>query len=153
VVLAVLEEVRRQLDDLPRAALARESFRRFGAVVLVRSLAEGLAVCDRFAPEHLSIVARGGAALARRARCAGTILVGAASPVAAADYGVGPNHVLPTAGTARYASGLGVRDFLKFVNVTALTRGGLRRLAPGLARIARMEGLEGHAKSLEIDRG
>ncbi len=150
---AVAMEVGRQLRTLPRAAVARTSFRRFGATVLVRSLLEGLSVCERFAPEHLAIVARGADRLARRARCAGTVLIGASSPVAAADYGVGPNHVLPTAGTARYASGLGVKDFLKFVNLTRLSARGLKAAGPGLARIARMEGLEGHARSLEINRG
>ena len=75
------------------------------------------------------------------------------SPVAAADYGAGPNHVLPTSGMARQVSGLGVKDFLKHMNITRLTARGLRRLSPALARLARFEGLEGHARSMEINRG
>jgi histidinol dehydrogenase len=80
------------------------------------------------------------------------VLVGGFSPVAAADYAAGPNHVLPTAGSARYNSGLGVKDFMKFMNVSRLTRRGLARLAPSVAALARMEGLEGHARSVEVPR-
>jgi len=88
----------------------------------------------------------------RGVRNAGTILLGNYSPVAAEDYAVGPNHILPTAGTARYASGLGVKDFVKIINVSSLTRKGLNRLSPSVAILARMEGLEGHARSVEVRR-
>jgi len=153
LVLRVLEEVLRQMQSLPRSKQAATSLSDLGVVVLVKTMREGLAWANRFAPEHLEIVARGADALARGVRHAGTVLVGPASPVAAADYGVGPNHVLPTSGTARYASGLGVKDFVKTMNVTRLSAQGLRRLAPSLARIARLEGLEGHARSMEMNRG
>jgi histidinol dehydrogenase len=149
----ILTEIMRQLDGLPRARQAARSFVRYGTIVLVRSMREGLKVADEFGPEHLSICSRNASALAKAARCAGTILIGGASPAAAADFGAGPNHVLPTAGTARYASGLGVKDFVRHVNVTCITPGGLRLLGPSLAVIARMEGLEGHARSLEMKRG
>lgn len=152
LVLTVLSEVSRRLKGLPRRRTAAISLSAFGALVLTRSVKEALEFAESYAPEHLSINARGAARLARRVRNAGTVLVGAASAVAAADYGAGPNHVLPTSGTARYASGLGVRDFIRTMNVTQLTSGGLRRLAPALARLARMEGLEGHALSVEMER-
>jgi histidinol dehydrogenase len=153
LVLRVLEDVLRQIKSLPRAKQAATSFSDLGVVVLVKTMREGLAWANRLAPEHLEIIARGADGLAAGVRHAGTVLVGPASPVAAADYGVGPNHVLPTSGTARYASGLGVKDFVKSMNVTRLNAKGLRRLAPHLARIARLEGLEGHARSMEMNRG
>jgi histidinol dehydrogenase len=153
LVLGVLAEVNRQIRGLPRARFAAESLSRYGGIVLVRSLKEGMTFAERFAPEHLAIAARGALGLALRVRRAGTVLVGGASPVAAADYGAGPNHVLPTAGTARFDSGLGVKDFVKSVNITALTDRGLARLGPKLAVLARMEGLEGHARSMEMKRG
>jgi histidinol dehydrogenase len=152
LVLGVLGEVRRQLDGFPRSGQAVASLSRFGAIVLVRTMDEGLRVANGFAPEHLAIMARGAPGLARRVTAAGTVLVGGFSPVAAADYAAGPNHVLPTAGSARYNSGLGVKDFMKFMNVSRLTRRGLARLAPSVAALARMEGLEGHARSVEVPR-
>jgi histidinol dehydrogenase len=153
LVLKVLEEVLRQLRSLPRSRQAATSISSLGIVGLVKSMREGLAWTNRIAPEHVEIIGRGADRLAAGIRHAGTVLVGPASPVAAADYGVGPNHVLPTSGTARYASGLGVKDFVKTMNVTRLNTAGLRRLAPHLARIARLEGLEGHARSMEMNRG
>jgi len=153
LVLSVLAEVNRRIRDLPRSREAAVSLSAFGTVVLTRSVSEAMEIADAWAPEHLAINARGAARLARRVRNAGTVLVGPASAVAAADYGAGPNHVLPTSGTARYASGLGVRDFTRTMNVTELSPRGLRRLAPALARLARMEGLEGHARSVEMERG
>jgi len=153
LVLGVLDSVNRQIRGLPRGQIVAKSLSLCGAIVLVRNLREGLEIADRFAPEHLAIASRGALGLALKARRAGTILVGGASPVAAADYGAGPNHVLPTAGTARFDSGLGVKDFLKFTNITALTPKGIRRLGPKLAVLARMEGLEGHARSMEMKRG
>ena len=84
---------------------------------------------------------------------AGCILIGPYTPTAAEDYAAGPNHVLPTAGTSRYASGLGTRDFVRMVNVTKITRKGLDQLGPVVARLARLEGLEGHARSVEVERG
>jgi len=153
LVLGVLDEVKRQLRDLPRVAVAAASLSRYGVIVLVRSVKEGLELANRFGPEHLEIVCRNAPGALDQVRNAGTVLVGGTSPVAAADYGAGPNHVLPTSGTARYASGLGVRDFMKYINVTALSTKGLKQLGPQLAVLARMEGLEGHARSMEMRRG
>lgn len=146
-------EVRAQTLFQPRSFEIRRSLERGGSILLVRNVREGLVWAERIAPEHLSVACRGADAVAARVRHAGTVLVGSHSPVAAADYGVGPNHVLPTAGTARYASGLGVKDFVRHLNVTRLSPSGLKRLSGSLAALARMEGLEAHAWSVEMNRG
>jgi histidinol dehydrogenase len=113
------------------------------------SFDEALAISDRIAPEHLSIHARDAAAIARRAHNAGAIYVGALSPPALGDYVVGSNHVLPTAGTARFSSPLGVYDFVKRTNVITMDEASLEALAPSAAAIARFEGLPLHAASVE----
>ena len=152
LVRRVLNELRRQLQGFPRARQAADSFIRYGTVVLVKSLEEGVRIVNLLAAEHLEIITGNPSRLVRGVRNAGTILLGNYSPVAAEDYAVGPNHILPTAGTARYASGLGVKDFVKIINVSSLTRKGLNRLSPSVAILARMEGLEGHARSVEVRR-
>ena len=149
----VLAEMRCMLEGFPRARQAAESLAKRGAIVLVRNMKEGAEEASRFGAEHVEVVCRGAERLVPRIRHAGAILVGPFTPTAAEDYAAGPNHVLPTAGTARYASGLGTRDFIRMVSVTRLTRKGLRKLAPVVAKLARMEGLEGHARSVEVDRG
>src|SRR6185503_20434101 len=98
LVLRVLEETLRQMGTLPRARPAATSLSALGVVVMVRTMREGLRWANRFAPEHLEIIGRGADRLAAGVRHAGTVLVGPSSPVAAADYGAGPNHVLPTSG-------------------------------------------------------
>jgi histidinol dehydrogenase len=113
------------------------------------SIDEALAVSDRIAPEHLSIHARDAAAIAERARNAGAIYAGPFSPPAAGDYVVGSNHVLPTAGSARFFSPLGVYDFVKRTNIVTLTETELAEIGPYAARIARFEGLPSHATSVE----
>jgi histidinol dehydrogenase len=113
------------------------------------SIDEALALSDRIAPEHLSIHARDARAIAERAQNAGAIYAGSYAPPAAGDYVIGSNHVLPTAGSARFFSPLGVYDFVKRSNVVTLTESALQELAPLAARIARFEGLPMHAESVE----
>ena len=113
------------------------------------SVDEAVAISDRIAPEHLSIHARDASAIAKRAHNAGAIYVGALSPPALGDYVVGSNHVLPTAGTARFFSPLGVYDFVKRTNVITMDEAALEALAPSAAAIARFEGLPQHALSVE----
>lgn len=149
----VRTELALQMRGFPRAREAGASLSRRGAVVLVRNMDEGARVANRFGAEHLEVICRGAGKVARKAMKSGCVLVGAHTPTAVEDYGAGPNHVLPTSGTSRYASGLGTRDFVRMVNVTAMTKRGLRMLAPHMARLARMEGLEAHARSVEVDRG
>lgn len=152
LVCRVLNELRRQLSGFPRARQAADSLLKYGTVVLARSVSEGAEIANLFAAEHLEIATGNPHRALKMIRNAGTILLGNYSPVAAEDYAVGPNHILPTAGTARHSSGLGVRDFVRVINVSSLTRKGLGRLKDSVATLARMEGLEGHARSVEVRR-
>lgn len=144
---AVAKEVDRQLAALPTAPVASQAIARNSAIVLVGSLDEALDISNRFAPEHLSIP---DAALLPAVRHAGSVFVGPYSPEAAGDYASGPNHVLPTSGAARQRGGLSVTDYLKVISVQELTRSGLQRLAPAISTLARAEGLEAHARSVEV---
>jgi histidinol dehydrogenase len=144
---AVAKEVDRQLSVLPTAAVAAKSIARNSAVVLVRSLEEAVEIANRFAPEHLSIP---DASLLAEVRHAGSVFVGPFSPESAGDYASGPNHVLPTSGASRQRGGLSVTDYVKVISVQELSSGALTRLAPAITTLARAEGLEGHARSVEV---
>ena len=144
---AVAKEVERQLATLPTAAVAAQSIARNSAIVLVRSLEEAVEISNRFAPEHLSIP---DARLLAAIEHAGSVFVGPFSPEAAGDYASGPNHVLPTSGAARVRGGLAVTDFVKVISVQQLSAAGLARLAPAIVTLARAEGLEAHARSVEV---
>jgi histidinol dehydrogenase len=147
---AVAAEVDRQLATLPTAGVARKSIAKNSAVVLVRSLHEAIEIANRFAPEHLSIP---DASLLPQVKHAGSVFVGPYSPEAAGDYASGPNHVLPTGGAARIRGGLSVTDFVKVISVQKLSAAALRRLAPAITTLARAEGLEAHARSVEVRMG
>ncbi len=144
---AVATQIERQLADLPTAAVARKAIARNSAIVLVRSLAEAVDLSNRFAPEHLSIPDD---RLLPRVRHAGSIFIGPFSTEAAGDYASGPSHVLPTGGAARLRGGLSVSDFLKVISVQHLNREALAALAPAITTLARAEGLEAHARSVEV---
>jgi histidinol dehydrogenase len=144
---AVVKEVDRQLTDLPTAAVARQSIAHNSAVVLVRSLDEAVEISNRFAPEHLSIP---DVSLLPGIRHAGSVFIGPYSPEAAGDYCSGPNHVLPTGGAARIRGGLTATDFVKVISVQQLTAPALAKLAPSITTLARAEGLEAHARSVEV---
>lgn len=142
-VLRLVAEGRRSVAN-PRAtgrALQR------GAVVLVSDIEQGIRAVNALAPEHAEVMTRAASRVARRV-VAGAVFVGEWSPVAAGDYGVGPNHVLPTEGAARFASALSVRDFERRHSVVRLTRKGLARLAADVVAVARAEGFVGHAQSV-----
>jgi histidinol dehydrogenase len=143
----VTELVALGLPSVANAAAARRALRRNGAVVLVRGADEAVAAVNELAPEHAQVMTRGASALARRI-VAGAVFVGGEAPVAVGDYGIGPNHVLPTGGAARHASPLSVRDFQRRHSVVRLSRAGLRRVAPGIVAVARAEGFRGHAQSV-----
>jgi histidinol dehydrogenase len=143
----VAELVALGLPSVANAAAARRALRRNGAVVLVRGTEQGIAAVNELAPEHAQVMTRGASALARRI-VAGAVFVGGEAPVAVGDYGIGPNHVLPTGGAARHASPLSVRDFQRRHSVVRLSRAGLRRVAPGIVAVARAEGFRGHAQSV-----
>jgi histidinol dehydrogenase len=147
---AVEAAVSRQLASLPRGNIAGESWNTFGAVILVRALDEAPALADRIAAEHLEIATRDPEKLAARVRNAGAIFLGAFTPEVIGDYVGGSNHVLPTARSARYASGLGVLDFMKRTSILRLDAAALAALADPAMALARAEGLEAHRRSVEI---
>jgi histidinol dehydrogenase len=147
---AVEGAVERQLGSLLKGDIARASWQDFGAVILVGRLDEAVALVDRLAPEHLEIETENPDALAARVRNAGSIFLGGYTPEAIGDYVGGPNHVLPTARSARFSSGLGVLDFMKRTSILKCDPGSLRALGPAAIALARAEGLEGHARSVAI---
>ncbi|MEB2362788.1 MAG: histidinol dehydrogenase [Bryobacteraceae bacterium] len=144
---AVAQEIETRLADLPTAGVARRSIGRNSAIILVRSTEEAIDIANRFAPEHLSIP---NSRLLSRVRHAGSVFVGPGSPEAAGDYASGPNHVLPTSGAARGRGGLSAADFVKVISVQELSLRALARLAPAITTLARAEGLEAHARSVEV---
>ena len=144
--------VARQLAQLPRGNIAAESWNVFGAVIVLGSLEEAPPLADRIAAEHLEIATRDPEALAARVRNAGAIFLGAFTPEVIGDYVAGSNHVLPTARSARYTSGLGVLDFMKRTSVLKLDEAALAALAGPAMALARAEGLEAHRRSVEVRR-
>ncbi|HTZ35685.1 MAG TPA: histidinol dehydrogenase [Stellaceae bacterium] len=147
---AVEESISNHLKTLPRAGIARTSWERYGAIVLVADWSEAAALVDRVAPEHLELALDEAESFAARIRHAGAIFLGRYTPEAVGDYIAGPNHVLPTARSARFASGLGVLDFMKRTTLVACDAEGLAALAPAAIRLAEAEGLDAHALSLAI---
>ncbi len=147
---AVLAAIRARLETLERREIAAAAWARHGAVILARDLEEAARLSDRVAPEHLQLAVADPAALAARIRHAGAIFLGAWTPEAAGDYATGPNHVLPTGGTARFSSGLSVLDFLKRTTLQSLTPGAMRAIGPAAETLARAEGLTAHARSLRL---
>ena len=144
---AVRAEIELQLATLSTAPTARVAIEKNSAILLVRSLEEAAELSNRFAPEHLSLHHP---ELLPLIRHAGGIFLGAASPEAAGDYAAGPNHVLPTSGAARLRGGLSSADFVKVIATQSLTKRGLRDLGSTVTTLARAEGLEAHARSVEV---
>jgi histidinol dehydrogenase len=142
--------VARQLTDLPRGNVAAASWETFGAVILLRSIDEAPGLADRIAAEHLEIATRDPEALAGRIRNAGAIFLGAHTPEVIGDYVAGSNHVLPTARSARFSSGLGVLDFMKRTSLLKLDERALGGLADAAMTLARAEGLEAHRRSVAV---
>src|SRR5271170_8331760 len=147
---AVAAAVERCLAHLPRADIARASWQGNGAVVVVAEWREAAALIDRLAPEHLELALDEADLLAEQVRHAGAIFLGRWTPEAIGDYIAGPNHVLPTARSARFASGLGVLDFVKRTSLVRCDAASLAALAPSAIRLAEAEGLDAHALSLSI---
>jgi histidinol dehydrogenase len=147
---AVEEAARRQLDRLERGELARESLQQFGALILAESEDDAIACVNQIAPEHLGIITADATAHCDRIDSAGAIFLGTYAPVAVGDYAAGPSHVLPTGGTARFASGLSANDFLKRSSVLSFSREGLARIAGTVGELARREGLTAHAASVDL---
>ena len=142
--------VARQLTSLPREKIAAASWRDFGAIILVSSLEESIALADRLAPEHLEIMTANAEALGQRIRNAGAIFLGVFTPEAIGDYVGGSNHVLPTARSARFSSGLSVLDFMKRTSILKCGAASLARLGPAAIALGRAEGLDAHARSVAL---
>jgi len=145
----VREEVRKQSALLPRRGIAAASLRQFGTILLVKSTAEACRISNRLAPEHLELAVDDPFSLLGKIENAGAIFLGHLSPEAIGDYVAGPNHVLPTGGAARFSSPLGVYDFIKRSSLISLSPEGLKKLSQPGMYLARMEGLEGHARSIQ----
>jgi len=148
VLDAAVAELSRQLGHLDRGELARQSLEEFGAVILARDADEACALADEIAPEHLHIATENAEELAAKIRHAGAMFLGNYTPVALGDYAAGPSHVLPTSGTARFASGLSANDFLRANSVLHFSKEGMMRLAGDVQVLATKEGLTAHRESV-----
>ncbi len=146
-VAAALE---RQLGSLPRRAIAEKAVEANGALIRVATLDDAVELANRFAPEHLELMVRVPAALLPRVRHAGAVFMGGHTPEVVGDYVAGPNHVLPTAGTARFASPLGIEDFVKRSSVIEYSPRGLAAALPHIRALADVEGLTGHGSAAEL---
>jgi histidinol dehydrogenase len=146
---SVAAEIERQLSTLPTAAVARPSIEANGAIVIVDTLDRAVEFSNALAPEHLALHEP---SLLGSIQNAGSVFLGPASPEAAGDYASGPNHVLPTSGAARLRGGLSSADFVKVISVQELKLDALERLTPAITTLARAEGLEAHARSVEARR-
>ena len=147
---AVAAAVEEQLKALPRAAIARASWESHGAIIIVARLGDALPLIDRIAPEHLELAVADPDALAARVRNAGAIFLGRYTPEAIGDYLAGPNHVLPTARSARFSSGLSVLDFMKRSSLISCDAAALAAIGPAAVRLAEAEGLHAHARSVAL---
>ena len=147
---AVAAEVERQLSVLPRRETAEKALRRFGGIFVVDGLRQAIDIANRLAPEHLELAIERPEKWLPHVRHAGAVFLGAQVPEPLGDYVAGPNHVLPTGGTARFGSPLGVYDFVKRMSIIGGTERALRRLGPAVVRLAELEGLEAHARAVKV---
>ena len=145
---AVADAVDKRLETLERRAIARDSWRDFGAIITVPDLVTAAALSDRIAPEHLELCVADPVALSKDITHAGAIFLGKWTPEAIGDYMGGPNHVLPTARSARFSSGLSVMDFVKRTTLAQMTPASLRAIGPGAEALAKSESLEAHGLSV-----
>jgi histidinol dehydrogenase len=143
-------ELERRLQSLKRSEIARASLENFGLIVVCRSVDEMLAIADEVAPEHLEILMENPLSYVGRIRNAGSVFCGPYAPEPLGDYYAGTNHVLPTAGTARFASPLGVYDFVKRMSYTSYTKDALAAARDDIVRIAEREGLDAHANAIKV---
>jgi histidinol dehydrogenase len=144
----VSAEVKAQLNNLSRESIAVKAIRDYGLVVVVQDLAEAVEVANRFAPEHLELLVKDPKKLLAGIRNAGAVFLGHCTPEALGDYLAGPNHILPTGGTARFSSPLGVYDFVKRISVLSFDGKALAKYGKPAAEFAAMEGLDAHGKSI-----
>jgi histidinol dehydrogenase len=150
LVARVQDQIAKQLKTLERGSVAKESLSKRGAIIVAKKMDEAIELSNRYAPEHLVISVDDPEGISKQVTNAGAIFLGHYTPVAVGDYIAGPNHVLPTGGTARFFSPLGVDDFLKRTSVTRFEPPKLRELGADVVRLAAMEGLTGHATSIDL---
>jgi histidinol dehydrogenase len=148
--LAVSAELERQIPLLPRSAIARASIDDYGKIIVTRQLEDAIEVANRIAPEHLELMVDQPMQYLDRIQNAGSIFLGRNCPEALGDYFAGPNHTLPTSGTARFSSPLSVDDFVKKSQFTYFTKDALEKIGRDVAYFARQEGLEAHARSVTV---
>jgi histidinol dehydrogenase len=141
-----------RLAQLPKQTIASRSLEAYGAIILTRDLDEAVAITNRFAPEHLELMVKNPKACLAGVRHAGAVFLGQFTPEALGDYLAGPNHILPTGGTARFSSPLGVYDFIKRTSVLSFSAAALARYGAQAEHFARIEGLDGHGRSLAVRR-
>ncbi len=153
VAARTVEELQKQLEKLPRRETARRALENYGAVFMVSSLEAAFSLSNEMAPEHLELQVQDPWSCLAMVENAGAVFLGYWTPEAVGDYFAGPNHVLPTAGTARFASALGVESFLKHTSIISYSQTALERDGDSIMRLARLEGLEAHAASVGIRLG
>ena len=146
----VREELETQLSSLRREKIARASLDRRGAILVVRDLRQAMDLVNRIAPEHLELAVSNPLSLAKEVKHAGAVFLGPYTPEAIGDYLAGPNHILPTAGTARFSSPLGVEDFVKRINLLGFSRKALLSFGEDVKRFTEWEGLEGHYQAVRM---
>jgi histidinol dehydrogenase len=146
----VKKELEKQLSFLKRRRVASESLDRRGAILIVKNLEQAMQLVNRIAPEHLELLVSRPFSLIKGVRHAGAVFLGPYTPEAIGDYMAGPNHILPTAGTARFSSSLGVEDFIKRTNLMSFTRRALGRFESDIRRFSDWEGLEGHSQAVQV---
>ncbi len=144
----VKKEVALQLKKLKRTKIAESSIKNFGVIFKTKDMTEAIKLSNRIAPEHLELCVKEPMELLKKIKNAGAVFLGANTPEAVGDYMAGPNHTLPTGGTARFSSPLGVYDFIKFTSIIGFSEDAINKLGPKIERFANIEGLEGHAKSI-----
>lgn len=149
ILAETVQEVEKQLATLPREEIARASWETYGAAILVQDVEEGLALANRIAPEHFELAVKEPFRWLGRVHNAGAVFLGRFSPEPVGDYFAGPNHILPTGGTARFYSPLNVDTFMKKVSIISYSEEALRKNAGQIACLARKEGLEAHARAVE----
>ncbi len=146
----VAAEVQSQLAGLTRKSIAQEAIEHYGAVIVTRNMDEAVDIANGFAPEHLELMVENPRELLQRIKNAGAVFLGSSTPEAVGDYMAGPSHILPTGGTARFSSPLGVYDFIKRTSIISFSPEALRKYGDSVARFAEMEGLEAHGRSVLV---
>jgi histidinol dehydrogenase len=143
-------EIYRQMRTLSRKVTAEKSLTKYGAIIITQSIEEAVDIANSFAPEHLELMVKNPKKILDRVRNAGSVFLGSFTPEALGDYLAGTNHILPTGGTARFSSPLGVYDFYRRMSVLSFSRESFNKMSVPTAHFAQMEGLDAHAKSVLI---